>query len=469
MNHGEGTVYEEEEGDARDDAAGVRGRGPGGRGVVAARPAFLRGQNLNSKLNIAVIGVGGRGGANISGVKSGENIVALCDVNERDARRGRAPSIRRRSKFTDFRQLFDHARRVRRRRRQHLRAHARLRHAAGPAARQARLLREAADAQHLGGAASSARRPPRPKVATQMGTQIHATRQLPPRRRADPEPARSARSARRTSGSSRAWGWQSAEDAKQTRRHRLRRTTGPRKPTPVPPGLDWDLWLGPAPARPFNNVYFPGPKWYRWWDFGNGTMCDLGSHWNDLPFWALKLQAPLTIEAQRPAAAPGARPGLDAARPTSTARAATCRAVKLTWYQGDEQAGDLDRQAAFPQWDNGCLFIGDKGMLLSDYGKHVLLPEEGVRRLQAARSRTIPKSLGPPRRMDPRLQDRRADDVQLRVLRLADRGEPPGQRRLPRRQEDQWDAAAMRATNAPEADKFIRREYRKGWEGILGA
>ena len=41
---------------------------------------------------------------------------------------------------------------------------------------------------------------------------------------------------------------------------------------PVPAGLDWDLWLGPAPARPFNNVYVPGPKWYRWWDFGNGTM-----------------------------------------------------------------------------------------------------------------------------------------------------------------------------------------------------
>ena len=52
---------------------------------------------------------------------------------------------------------------------------------------------------------------------------------------------------------------------------------------PVPAGLDWDLWLGPAPARPFNNIYVPGPKWYRWWDFGSGTMSDLGSHWVDLP------------------------------------------------------------------------------------------------------------------------------------------------------------------------------------------
>ena len=61
------------------------------------------------------------------------------------------------------------------------------------------------------------------------------------------------------------------------------------------------------PTRPFHDVYFPGPKWYRWWDFGNGTMSDLGSHWNDLPFWALKLDAPLTIEASGPAAAPGDR------------------------------------------------------------------------------------------------------------------------------------------------------------------
>ena len=67
-----------------------------------------------------------------------------------------------------------------------------------------------------------------------------------------------------------------------------------------PKSLDWDLWIGPAPHRPFHSVYFPGPKWYRWWDFGNGTMSDLGSHWNDLPFWALDLDAPTSIEAGVP-------------------------------------------------------------------------------------------------------------------------------------------------------------------------
>ena len=71
----------------------------------------------------------------------------------------------------------------------------------------------------------------------------------------------------------------------------------PTEAEPIPAGLDWEQWLGPAPFRPFHSIYFPGPKWYRWWDFGSGTMSDLGSHWNDLPFWALDLKAPLSIEA----------------------------------------------------------------------------------------------------------------------------------------------------------------------------
>ena len=81
----------------------------------------------------------------------------------------------------------------------------------------------------------------------------------------------------------RAWGLQSEEAAKRNK-DIVFVTERPKEAEPVPPGLDWDLWLGPAPARPFNSVYVPGPKWYRWWDFGNGTMSDLGSHWNDLAF-----------------------------------------------------------------------------------------------------------------------------------------------------------------------------------------
>ena len=62
--------------------------------------------------------------------------------------------------------------------------------------------------------------------------------------------------------------------------------------------MHWDLWLGPAPARPYHETYFPGPRWYRWWDFGNGTMSDLGSHDNDVPYTVLDIKQPLTIEAR---------------------------------------------------------------------------------------------------------------------------------------------------------------------------
>ena len=96
----------------------------------------------------------------------------------------------------------------------------------------------------------------------------------------------------------RAWGRQPKESAQ--RHSEFSPSAKARQHIPVPKGLDWELWLGPALKRPFHDVYFPGPKWYQWWDFGNGTMSDLGSHWNDLPFWALKLQTPLTIEASGP-------------------------------------------------------------------------------------------------------------------------------------------------------------------------
>ncbi len=119
-------------------------------------------------------------------------------------------------------------------------------------------------------------------VATQMGTQMHATANY----HRVVELIRS-----RAIGLvsevhvwvSRAWGLQSAEDAKKNN-DRIFVTDRPTETMPIPEHLDWDLWLGPAPFRPYHDVYFPGPNWYRWWDFGNGTMSDLGSHWNDLPF-----------------------------------------------------------------------------------------------------------------------------------------------------------------------------------------
>jgi predicted dehydrogenase len=259
-------------------------------GLIAA-PAFLRARNLNDKVRIACIGVGGRGGSNLESVSS-EEIVALCDVYEgavEDAAR-KFPHAR---KCVDFRRVFDHANdfdAVVVSTTEHTHAFATL-----PALQlgkhvycekplthdvyEARVIREASN---------------RVGVATQMGTQIHASDNY----RRVVEAIQGGVIGGVTECHvwvGRAWGRQSAEDAKQ-HGDIVHVEERPQEASPLPPGLDWDLWLGPAPERPFHRVYWPGPKWYRWWDFGNGTMSDLGSHWIDLPFWALKLEAPRTIE-----------------------------------------------------------------------------------------------------------------------------------------------------------------------------
>jgi len=112
-------------------------------------------------------------------------------------------------------------------------------------------------------------------VATQMGIQIHAGSNY--RRVVELIQTGAIGPVREVHvWTSRAWGLQSAEDAMKN--HDLVSTQErPATVDPIPNGLDWDLWLGPAPERPFNNVYFPGPKWYRWWEWGSGTMSDLGS------------------------------------------------------------------------------------------------------------------------------------------------------------------------------------------------
>ncbi len=228
----------------------------------------------------------------------------------------------------------------------------------------------------------------------------------------------------------------------------------------MPDGLDWDLWIGPAPERPFHEVYWPGPKWYRWWDFANGTMSDLGSHWNDLPFWALDLDAPKTIEAFGPPPHPEIAPASMRAVYEYGPRGDR-PAVTLSWYQGDEKPEPW-KNGTIPQWDSGVLFIGDDGMLLSDYGKYILLPEEKFEGVPAP---------------EPFLS--RPSSHHAEWIDACKTGAPTGSNfdyagqlteanhlggvayRVGKKLE--WDADAMRATNAPEAEPLLRREYRAGW------
>src|SRR4029078_5504974 len=169
------------------------------------------------------------------------------------------------------------------------------------------------------------------------------------------------------------WGLQSP-DAAKANKDIVYVADRPKGEEKVPAGLDWALWLGPAPARPFSSVYVPGPKWYRWWAFGNGTMSDLGSHWNDLPFWALKLQAPLTISAKGPPPHPELAPASMQATYEYGARG-NLPPVTLTWYQGVNKPA-IWTEGGIPKWDSAVLFVGEKGMLLSDYGQHCVPPRK---------------------------------------------------------------------------------------------
>lgn len=424
--------------------------------AVLGFPAVVSARSPNSKLAIGVIGCGGRGGHNLKSVSS-EYIAALCDVNATnlDFAASKHPSA---STFKDYRELYEKklndldALVVSTT--EHTHAFATL-----PALRAKKhvysekpLTRDVYEARVLTKAAAQA------GVATQMGTQIHAGSNY--RRVVELVQSDAVGPIREVHvWVSRAWGWQSEADARKNK-DRVWSFERPQEAMTPPATLDWDLWIGPAPFRPYHDIYFPGPKWYRWWDFGNGTMSDLGSHWNDLPFWALNLDAPKTIEAAGPPPHPEIAPASMSARYTYGPRGER-PALELTWHQGDSKP-DLWKAGKIPQWGNGVLFIGDEGMILADYGKHLLLPEAKFR------------DFTPP---TPWIADSRGHHEEW--LHACKTGAPTtcdfsysgplteanhlGNVAYRAGQKLEWDAVKMRFPNAPQAERFLKREYRKGW------
>ena len=421
-------------------------------------PAILRSQSPGNKLNIVVIGCGGRGGSNMNEML-GENIVALCDVNAKNlaAAATKAPGAKQ---FRDFRKLYDELKdtefdAVVVSTTEHTHAFATL-----PALRRKKhvycekpLTRDVHEARIITEAAKSA------GVATQMGTQIHAGDNY--RRVVELVQSGAIGPVRECHvWVGRTWGRQSAEDA-ATYKDIVTVLERPTEADPVPADLDWDLWIGPAPMRPFNSVYFPGPKWYRWWDFGNGTMSDLGSHWNDLPFWALNLDAPKTIEAAGPPPHPEIAPATMSATYSYGARGAM-PPVKLTWYQGQMKPPQWTDKT-IPQWGSGVLFVGDKGMLLADYGKYVLLPENQFVGFTPP-PQTIPKSLGHHKEWLHACKTGAPTTCNFSYSGPLTEANHLGNVAYRARKKLEWDAKNMRIPNAPDAERFLRREYRAGWK-----
>ena len=399
-------------------------------------------RSVNEKLNIACVGTANRALADINGVAT-ENLVAFVDVDSTFLGRigERYPEAR---KYSDYREMLDaekgkidavvvattdhhHAPATIRAIRQGLHVYCEkpLTHTV----QEARIIAEAAK-EH--------------GVATQMGTQIHAGNNY----RRVVEVIQSG--AIGDVNEVHVWvgkGWGGGER--------------PAEAQEPPANLDWNLWLGPAPGRPFHKgTYHPG-QWRRWWDFGQGTLGDMGCHYMDLPFWALKLRHPTSAEATGPEVHPETCP-LGLSVTYEFPARGDMVPLKLTWYDGNMIPKEIHGQRV-PA--NGVMFVGSEGMMFADYSKYRLFPTDKFAKFEAP-EKTIPDSIGHHQEWikackegSPTLCNFNYSGALTETVLLGNVAYRTGKKL-------EWDAKSLTATNAPEADKYLRKEYTKGWEVV---
>ncbi len=402
----------------------------------------------NEKLNLGIIGVAGRGGENLEGVKH-QNIVALCDV---DDQRLKAASTRFPSAFTttEFRRLIDrpdldgivistpdHT---------HAIIAIEAMQSGRPVYCEKPLTHTVSEVRRLVEVAR------RTGVVTQTGNQIHASENY---RRVAQIIA-------------------SGVIGPVSEVHHWAGSVWETKPVPpaaiAPPGLDYEQWIGPVQWRPYSPewVHF---NWRRWWHFGGGTLSDFCCHHMDLGVWALGLGLPSVIEAEGPTPDPECAPTWLKVRyefpATSRAPATT-----MHWYSGTKRpeiAGTPD----LSKWGGGTLFVGPKGMLLADYGRFVLLPETRFKDMPLPPPDYV-KSVG---HHEEWIRAIRGENLALpRFKDLGPTNSPfaygailteiglLGSVAFRTGKRIEWDASRLRAKGVPEADRFIHHDYRKGWK-----
>jgi len=424
----------------------LRGAAAGGAGFLFLRSSRMAfGYEANEKLDIAIVGCGGRGAGNLDEV-AGENIVALCDIDDgitADA----AKSFPKAKVYADFRRMLDQMHKgidavvvstpdhthapasiMAMKMGKHVYCEKPLTHSVY----EARMMREMAR-KH--------------KVATQMGNQGTASDGL----REEVEVIRSG-----------ALGQVYEIHVWSNRPVWPQGIDRPKETPPVPSELHWDLWLGPAPKRPYHPAYQPF-NWRGWIDFGTGALGDMGCHTLNMPFMALDLRNPISVQAEVFEMTKETYPKRSIVHFTFPARG-DLRALRLKWYDGGlKPPADVLDGRELPE--SGVVIIGDKGRLFSpdDYGSdRELLPKEKFADLKSP-PQTLPRSPG----------------HHAEWIRACKGGEPAmsnfdyaaaltetillGNLAIVTGEPIYWDAAAMKAINCPKADYYVNRPYRQGW------
>lgn len=415
----------------------------------------------NDQVNVGCIGIGGKGSSDVSGAAgAGGNILALCDVDEN--RRGKKANLAelypKATFYHDFREMLEkEAKRI------DAVTVSTPDHTHAPAAMMAMrmgkhvycqkpLTHSIWEARQMTETARAA------GVATQMGNQAHAN-----------EPIRRGVELIRA-------GMLGKVSEVHTWTNRPIWPQGMTAKPPaesVPETLKWDLWLGPVPEQSYSAQYVPF-KWRGWWDFGTGALGDMGCHIMDMPFWALDLKHPLTVEAKQDSNTAVAGPTWSTITYTF-APGEHHNELKYVWYDGVSKDGGhappnevlegcgMEPNVATNKFD--LVMIGEKGKFFFNRGNTnwVTSPES-----LAAEYADTPKTL-------PRVVDEDAEWI------AACKGGPAalsnfdysglltefvllGNLAIRTGEKLDWDGENMKATNCPAADQYVRREYRKGWK-----
>jgi len=405
----------------------------------------------SEKLNIAGVGAGGMGRSNIKAC-SGENIVALCDVD--DERAAETYKLHPNAKkYRDFRKMLekqkdidavivatpDHTHATIAMAAMRMGKHVYVQKPLTRTVYEARMLTEAARKY---------------KVVTQMGNQGHSGEGV----RLICE-----------------WIWDGAIGPVREVLAWTNRPVWPQgidRPegsSPIPSTLDWDLFLGPAPLRPYvKDVYHPF-VWRGWWDFGCGALGDMACHLLDPVFWALKLGHPTSVEAY------ASKNNSETAHLETAPLASIVHykfparegmpPVKLSWYDGGlkpERPEDLEPGRKM----RSVVFVGDKGKIMSgEYGDSPrLIPETKMKEYNRP-PKTLPRVEGTHEQnwIDACKNGTQAcsnfdyagpmtETIVMGNLAIRN----PGQKL-------EWDGENMKVTNVPEANQYVNEPYREGW------